>query len=170
MHPAQKGCSQPLTMAACSGWMLPWQMAHMTPSSSLPSSDALSAAADAAAAAAAAADAAAAVAAAAAAAAAAASSSAAATATASSSSAAAALEAPPAEERVALGSRSSSWWAWNAGKRWSGMLRAASSGFHARSERWRSGTGTGPERGLCAPSDEGSTEGVALRTGDMAAA
>ena len=166
MHPAQKGCSQPLTMAACSGWMLPWQMAHMTPSSSLPSSDALSAAADAAAAAAAAADAAAAVTAAAA----SSSAAATATATASSSSAAAALEAPPAEERVALGSRSSSWWAWNAGKRWSGMLRAASSGFHARSERWRSGTGTGPERGLCAPSDEGSTEGVALRTGDMAAA
>ena len=152
--------------------MLPWQMAHITPSS-LPSSDALSSAAAAAAAAASAAAVAAASSAAttATASSAAASSSAAATATASSSSSVAALEAPPAEERLALGARSSSWGAWNAGKRWSGMLRAASSGFQARSERWRSGTGAGPERGLCAPSGEGSkSEGVAVRTGDMAAA
>ena len=166
--------------------MLPWQMAHITPSS-LPSSDALSSAATAAAAAAAAAVATASSATSSAtassatasssaattatASSAAASSSADATATASSSSAVAALEAPPAEERLALGAGSSSWGAWNAGKRWSGMLRAASSGFQARSERWRSGTGAGPERGLCAPSGEGSkSEGVAVRTGDMAAA
>jgi len=110
MHPAQKGCSQPLTIAACIGWMFPWQMAHITPSS-LPSSDSLSAAATAAAAAAAAATAATASSA-------VASPSAAAATTASSSSAAAALEVPPAEESVALGASSSSCGAWKAGKGW----------------------------------------------------
>ena len=36
MHSEQNGWSQPLTNATSFGWMFPWQMAHMTPSSSSP--------------------------------------------------------------------------------------------------------------------------------------